>query len=71
MVHAELPDVDALAKSIGAAPASKKPDGASPFYTTLLALRLCRHGSLSQQDVLLLWAHTHIHQDEGSSTRLL
>ncbi|KAK0489720.1 hypothetical protein EDD18DRAFT_1259099 [Armillaria luteobubalina] len=33
VVDVELPDVEALAKKIGAAPTSTKPDGVSPFYT--------------------------------------
>ncbi|KAK0464834.1 hypothetical protein IW261DRAFT_1407732 [Armillaria novae-zelandiae] len=33
VVYVELPDVEALAKKIGAAPTSTKPDGVSPFYT--------------------------------------
>ncbi|KAK0464829.1 hypothetical protein IW261DRAFT_1523680 [Armillaria novae-zelandiae] len=32
-VYVELPDVEALAKKIGASPTSTKPDGVSPFYT--------------------------------------
>ncbi|KAG7441164.1 uncharacterized protein BT62DRAFT_552801 [Guyanagaster necrorhizus] len=32
-VYVELPDVEALAKKIGAAPTTTKPDGVSPFYT--------------------------------------
>ncbi|KAK0193068.1 hypothetical protein F5146DRAFT_530513 [Armillaria mellea] len=32
-VYVELPDVEALAKKIGALPTSTKPDGVSPFYT--------------------------------------
>ncbi|KAK0220558.1 hypothetical protein IW262DRAFT_1436350 [Armillaria fumosa] len=33
VVDVELPDVEALAKKIGAAPTSTKSDGVSPFYT--------------------------------------
>ncbi|KAK0436502.1 uncharacterized protein EV420DRAFT_238303 [Desarmillaria tabescens] len=32
-VYVELPDIEALAKRIGAAPTSTKSDGVSPFYT--------------------------------------
>ncbi|KAK0457907.1 uncharacterized protein EV420DRAFT_1545226 [Desarmillaria tabescens] len=32
-VYVELPDIEALAKRIGTAPASTKSDGVSPFYT--------------------------------------
>ncbi|SJK98981.1 uncharacterized protein ARMOST_02262 [Armillaria ostoyae] len=32
-IYVELPDIEALAKKIGASPTSTKPDGVSPFYT--------------------------------------